>query len=196
MDACDISQAWLASLLECLPLAAVIAGSDGRIAIANAKARQTLEQSDALCIEDGRIRLCCRILNPRFSELITGSACIGNRSMVMSVPQAGSRGAWLVQVKALDGSGADNGARLVSWFDPESSPAFDWNVLEAVYGLSPSEVRVVALLAGGDDLAGAADKLGITIDTARTHLKSTFRKMGLHRQQELVRVATMLSFFC
>jgi DNA-binding CsgD family transcriptional regulator len=189
-------QLWLSSLLECLPLAAVVADGDGGIVFANAKARNTLETDDALLIDNGRIRLRCRTLNPRFCELFGSSVRSADRMMAMKVPKASETGLWLVQVKSLDQSSSDAGARLVSWFDPASPPTFDWNVLEEVYGLSRSEGRVAALLAGGDDLMRAAGKLGIQLDTARTHLKSTFRKMHLHRQQELVRVTTMLSFFC
>jgi DNA-binding CsgD family transcriptional regulator len=195
-DCEDRSQVWLSSLLECLPLAAVIADGEGAIVLANAKARNTLETDGALLIDNGRIRMRCRMLNPKFCGLLRGALHSAGQSIVMGVPKAADGGMWLVQVKSLLHSSTDAGTSLVSWFDPASSPTFDWNVLEEVYGLSRSEARVAALLAGGDDLVGAAGRLGIQLDTARTHLKSTFRKMHLHRQQELVRITTMLSFFC
>ena len=58
--------------------------------------------------------------------------------------------------------------------------------LEARFGLSPAEARLVALLIAGASLRSCAKALGITYETARTYLKSVFYKTGTHRQAELV----------
>lgn len=83
--------------------------------------------------------------------------------------------------------------RLISWLDPQSPPRLDWKLLPAIFGLSPTESKVVTYLALGHDLASVAQQLGIRQDTVRAHLKATFRKMGIHRQQELIQTATMLT---
>jgi DNA-binding CsgD family transcriptional regulator len=54
------------------------------------------------------------------------------------------------------------------------------------YGLSPHETRLTCLLAQGSCLTGAAEKLGVREQTARTYLKQIFLKTETNRQAELV----------
>lgn len=53
--------------------------------------------------------------------------------------------------------------------------------------VSPREREVVRCLIGYRRVSVVADVLGISIHTARNHLKSAFRKLGLHSQDELFR---------
>ncbi|MBS7743726.1 MULTISPECIES: helix-turn-helix transcriptional regulator [unclassified Chelatococcus] len=52
---------------------------------------------------------------------------------------------------------------------------------------TPTERRVADKLKDGCDLKSAAAELGISYQTARTHLRSLFAKMDVHRQSDLVR---------
>ena len=54
------------------------------------------------------------------------------------------------------------------------------------FHLSPVEARLVVHLVQGTSLKSSAEALGITYETVRTYVKSTFRKTGTHRQAELV----------
>jgi DNA-binding CsgD family transcriptional regulator len=60
--------------------------------------------------------------------------------------------------------------------------------LRQLFGLTPVETEVASRLVKGMDLAAIGDDLGITIHTARGHLKQLFAKTGTHRQPELVGV--------
>ena len=55
-------------------------------------------------------------------------------------------------------------------------------------GLTPAEVRFTREILKGDGLQAAADRLGISVTTARTHLVHVFGKTGARRQAELVRL--------
>lgn len=59
------------------------------------------------------------------------------------------------------------------------------DLLAEAFRLTPSEIRLCRALTEGS-LAEAADRLGITRETARDRLKSVFHKTGTHRQAELV----------
>jgi DNA-binding CsgD family transcriptional regulator len=61
-------------------------------------------------------------------------------------------------------------------------------VLVKLYGLTPAETRLLALLGRGLSVEEAADALGVTMATARTHLARVFDKTGTRRQAELVRL--------
>jgi DNA-binding CsgD family transcriptional regulator len=53
-------------------------------------------------------------------------------------------------------------------------------------GLSPTQGRLTALLAEGETLASSAAQLGMTISTARWHLREIFRRTKSHSQDELI----------
>jgi DNA-binding CsgD family transcriptional regulator len=65
-------------------------------------------------------------------------------------------------------------------------------MVTAAFGLTPAETRVLASLLAGQSLAEAAAGLGITRDTAKNHLNRIFRKTGVTRQADLIRLAVGL----
>jgi DNA-binding CsgD family transcriptional regulator len=56
-----------------------------------------------------------------------------------------------------------------------------------VYGLSPAQLRLAREIIGGLALPAVAEKLGISPNTARTHLNRIFEKTGVSNQAALVR---------
>jgi DNA-binding CsgD family transcriptional regulator len=56
-----------------------------------------------------------------------------------------------------------------------------------LFGLLPSEARLALLISQGASLAEAADKLAITLETARSYSKRIYAKMGVRGQADLVR---------
>jgi DNA-binding CsgD family transcriptional regulator len=56
-----------------------------------------------------------------------------------------------------------------------------------VYGLSAAQLRLVREIVGGLALPAVAEKLGISLNTARTHLSRIFEKTGVSNQAALVR---------
>lgn len=76
--------------------------------------------------------------------------------------------------------------------DLDATPYLDEAALQSAFGLSPAEARVSALVGRGERLEDAASLLGISPNTARTHLKRIFEKTATHRQAELVKVLLTL----
>jgi DNA-binding CsgD family transcriptional regulator len=72
--------------------------------------------------------------------------------------------------------------------DPERSPVPAAVHVQRVFGLSAAETRVAAALLDGESLDGLADRLCISRNTARTHLRRLFAKTGTARQSDLIRV--------
>ena len=60
------------------------------------------------------------------------------------------------------------------------------DLLRCHFGLTPAEARLAFHLVAGETLRSAAIKLSITYETARSQLKSIFKKTGTCRQAELV----------
>ncbi|HET7214470.1 MAG TPA: helix-turn-helix transcriptional regulator [Terriglobia bacterium] len=61
-------------------------------------------------------------------------------------------------------------------------------VIAGLYGLTPAESRLAAMLMWGKSLNEVSGELQITRETARTHLRNIFAKTQTNRQSELVRL--------
>lgn len=72
--------------------------------------------------------------------------------------------------------------------DPDAGRVSEAEVLAKLYALTHSEAEMVRLLALGLSLEEAASKRGVSMNTARSHLKHAFAKTGTSRQGELVRL--------
>lgn len=70
--------------------------------------------------------------------------------------------------------------------DPEADPALDPSALQHAFGLTPAEARFALVMISGKSVGEAADHLGVTLNTARTHLKRVLSKTGARRQGELI----------
>ncbi len=60
--------------------------------------------------------------------------------------------------------------------------------LRARYGLTPAEAALAVEICTGNGLQAAANRRGVSLATARTHLGRVFQKTGAGRQAELVRL--------
>lgn len=143
----------------------------------------------------------------RMGKLQADSAQVASRLSTLIAQASGSKPR--TGALSLD---TDDGSRhtvLVAPLPPDSPLAADWQrplvllmahnpsasdaqqpleVLTALYGLSPAECRLAALLLEGYTPAEAADRLMVQVSTVRTQLKSMFWKTGTHRQGELVKL--------
>ncbi len=62
----------------------------------------------------------------------------------------------------------------------------DVELIRGVYGLTTGEAKLAALLAGGRSVKQAARELGLTEGSTRFVLNRIFKKLGVHRQSDLV----------
>ena len=87
---------------------------------------------------------------------------------------------------------ADSQRVLVIVHDPANHPVENSENLQTGFGLPPGAARLVAALASDDDLKSFAEREGITIHTARFHLRIALERTGARTQAELVRLAVRL----
>lgn len=71
---------------------------------------------------------------------------------------------------------------------PAEALAPEAAALAALHGLTPAEAEVVRLLVGGGRLGDAPRRLGMSRETAKTHLRHVFVKTGTNRQADLIRL--------
>lgn len=56
------------------------------------------------------------------------------------------------------------------------------------FGISPRERDVLELLAAGNTAAPIAERLFLSVSTVKSHIYSIYKKMGIHSQNELIRI--------
>ncbi|MEX2319623.1 MAG: helix-turn-helix transcriptional regulator, partial [Bauldia sp.] len=76
--------------------------------------------------------------------------------------------------------------------DPDGESPSDAELLAAALGLTRGAARLLAAIAANDDLRSYAEREGITIHTARFHLRTALARTGARTQAELVRLAVRL----
>ena len=77
--------------------------------------------------------------------------------------------------------------------DLEARLATEPGDLVRAFGLTPGEARFASKLIEEELVEAAADRLGITYETARKILKSVFVKTDTHRQGQLIALMARLA---
>jgi DNA-binding CsgD family transcriptional regulator len=79
-------------------------------------------------------------------------------------------------------------AAIVLISDPETKIRARVEDLRERFGFTPAEAAFALEIVKGDGRKATADRLGITVGTARSHLSKIFDKTGVRHQAELVRL--------
>ena len=177
--------------------AIVVANAYGRVAEANASARAILAEADGLLIRDGALRAARSDDNARLVRLILEAAggvdgrTFIRKSGVMQVARPSCRRPLALVVSPTRNAASPFGRShvvTIAFADPERAPEADTDLLARLYGLTPREAAVAALLLRGCSPNEAADELAMTENTARTHIRRVLDKTGADRLADLVRV--------
>ena len=191
--------ATLAELLENRGSGIIQLDRHGRILEANDRARDILLKRDGLRDQGGVLaaghqgenaelqRLLAQAL-PQYGVQGTGGS--------MKMTRRKARTPLVLEIHPVRGTGADYRAgrvrALVLVVDPAARPRVAPDLAAAVLGLTPTESRVAVALASGQTVAGTADALGCAESTVKTHLKRVYRKLGICKQTQLVRMVVSL----
>ena len=105
------------------------------------------------------------------------------RAMDARCPRSSCRCAARPRVLPVSATGRDR-VRI----RPEPDPCEFWAQLRRRFGLTKAEAAFALEIAKGDGIQASADRLGVSLSTARTHLARIFEKTDTRRQAELVRL--------
>ena len=98
----------------------------------------------------------------------------------------GPGGGCLVLHFLLPGSAAMQGREADGSSSAYAARGRQWGGAHRLHLLSARELEVLEGLAGGLDAVRVADRLEISLNTARNHIRSIFRKLDVHRQMDAV----------
>jgi DNA-binding CsgD family transcriptional regulator len=173
--------------------------NDGRIVFANRTAQAFLGQDDGITSRGGKLMAARQADYGRFSDFIARATGTHVVLAIRIERDAGRRPlqAWAVPLprqprnSLIQNSLSD---LMLVVIDPELSAAPPIDALRTLYGLTDAEARLTCGLLEGIRLEDYAERAGISMNTARTHLKSVFAKTETDRQAELVRLLSRTSF--
>jgi DNA-binding CsgD family transcriptional regulator len=187
----DVSAVLLGQLLDQLLIGVILADADSRLRYANREARRILASHDGLAEgPDGlRASTAASTRRLRHALALTGLARASDdgasaaRYLSLPRPDPPQRAPLLLTFSALPGSPG----RTAIFIDiPEHRHPVSRGAMAEVFGLTPREAALAALLADGHELRDCAGLLAMGEGTARNHLKHLFEKTMKHSQGALV----------
>ncbi len=176
-----------AALLDRSPLATLAVDDEGVVLHENGAAQGLLKKGEGLLVLQGVLSARQRDNASALSELIRATASSGQGG-VMAITRPGKTRPLFVRMVPLPGREPSEPACVAIFVtDPEIQPMAAPTSLRALYGLSEAEARLTqVLLQEGRSLRDAAERCGVTLNTAKTQLKRVFDKTGTRRRSDLV----------
>ena len=187
----------LAEAVDRLPTGVLLLDANRRVVIENQAAHRIVEADDGFRIDRGGPCAGDARDNARLQELIANSLDfepgqeLASRAWATVSRPSGRREYAVAITPLVDAPVASVGSdiRLALFVvDPETGRTASSEVLEGMYDLTHSEAELVRRLASGVSLDQAAQERGVSMNTARSHLKRAFAKTGTTRQAELLRL--------
>lgn len=199
-DEIRCERALYAEAMDRLELGIVVLDERFRILHANALAQTLLDERDALLRTGAALTARHRDEGKRLNEAITRAAAahaLGRPgpAQVMRLRRSGGRSDLCVIVRAAPPQLADDewshSAAVAVFITPHSGPEtadpLRVEPLAALFGLTRKEASLALHIANGMTIKEAAAAMGVTLNTARAHLRSIYAKTGFDRQATLVR---------
>jgi DNA-binding CsgD family transcriptional regulator len=198
--AAKASQQMSRSLLECFRAGTLLLGPKGMVRAMNRVAAELLAAHDGLEIAFGRLEATLAISSGTLRaalRLALGEVGGVGAAHAASAVVMRTSGRLPYQVTAMPlgqaGScfGEDRAAAVAFVTDPVERAAAPSAGVAQAYHLTKQEAELAWLLVEGLTLREAADRMGVSNNTARTHLSHVFGKTGTGRQAELVRLLVL-----
>ncbi|MEQ8493551.1 MAG: helix-turn-helix transcriptional regulator, partial [Gammaproteobacteria bacterium] len=176
--------------LEQTPFGVVVLDAAMRVVHANARAQALITAGTAVMLQDGHLQAVDAPTHERLRQHVqAASDAAGSEYAELLELGRGTREAAVIGV-ITSGAGVHSFEAqplvVLFLFDLGHRQTLSATVLQRVFGLTRSESRLVQTLVGGCSLEDGAQALGISVNTARTHLKHIFHKTGARRQSELI----------
>jgi len=185
----------LEATLNALSSAVYLTDRHARVVFMNRTAERQVKMSNALHIDNNRLsavdRAARAALTKAIDEASVDEAEMSDSGFTLALPEEEQAGLVATVLpltggdrRGLGGAFAATAAIFVQ--DPVVVPPFPGEAFAKLYGLTPSELRVLLAMAPGLSVKEAAEILGIGETTAKTHLQHIFSKTGTSKQTELL----------
>ena len=187
--------------LDRLQQGLLLVDAEARILFANRAARALLDARDGLELEAGTLSACDADAGRTLRGLI--ASCVDEANSAtdcggeVALSRAAARLPLHVLVTPIRPETAmstillplpQRAVAIVLVSNPETKIRARVENLRERFGFTPAEAAFALEIVKGDGRQATADRLGITVGTARSHLSKIFDKTGVRHQAELVRL--------
>lgn len=190
----------LLDILDQLPTSIVVVDAEAYPVMVNAAAESILAMGDGVLVNGKRLQALWPVERARLSQLIASACAAANGEAPgagghVTITRPSGCQPFLVTVSPLPRTYRDRAGRrmrvaAVIIKDPQAKPQANAETrreIAALYELTRAEGRLLNLILDGLGLFEAAERLGVSRNTARTHMKRIYAKTGARRQAELIR---------
>jgi DNA-binding CsgD family transcriptional regulator len=193
----DLRQRELTDALEHMTVGVIMVTKGARVLFMNRTARSMVSRRDGLQVDATGLRAL------RLRDTATLRAHIGGAADrtagrgtlaggVFRLPRPLGRAALEIVVSPISAGhtwcSGEPAVAAVYITDPSQIPQRPEAAMSRMYGLTPAEAKVAALIARGLSGRQVADKLKVSYNTLKTHLKRVFVKTGTSNQGTLIRL--------
>jgi DNA-binding CsgD family transcriptional regulator/PAS domain-containing protein len=181
--------------IDQMRVGAIILDESGRVLSVNERARELLDQKDGVALRDEQLVLSTRErtreLQERVNRVIAQQKSGGPAVVeAMRIPRSSAGGELGLVIRPVpENQWAEAEAvpsAVIFLSDPQAQAEAPLQVIKQLFGFTPAEASLAMLMANGMTLDEAADAMGVSRNTVRTHLRSVFAKTGVTRQPMLV----------
>lgn len=188
--------------LDSLGAGVFLTQRDGRIVFMNRAAEQQVKRGVGVKIDGGRLvpkdRAAAAVFAQNFANPREVKDNPGTRTISIAMPD--EAGGLIATILPL-GSGRrqslmDSVQRAVFAVflqDPAAAQAIPGEAIARLYDLTPAELRVVLAITPSHGARGAADILGVSLATVKSHLQRIYQKTGVGRHGDLVQLLLQAS---
>jgi len=132
----------------------------------------------------------------RFIETSRDPASAAQSATVMRVDAGPGRAPYRVLLSALrvpanPATGSRDLRHVLMIYEPHEGQVISKRILVELYGLTDTEAEVALLLFRGESLESASQQLGVSVNTAKTHLQHIFLKCDVHSQGDLLQLLSL-----
>jgi DNA-binding CsgD family transcriptional regulator len=190
-------------VLEHLNIGVALIDEARKVSYLNPVAQSMANAGDGLSVTDGELTSALGEETVELSRLLgeTVRATVSlecSRTGTMAVSRRSGQLPYRITAIPVPTTGAfaigrQQTAAIVFISEAQLAPKSSVDLIANIYSLSESESRLLRSLMECQPLKLAARSLGISVNTAHTQLNNIFRKTGVHRQPELVRLAMSLA---
>jgi len=185
--------------IDRMPTGVALIDSEGGAVFANAALRRIAQRGDGLSLDRTGKPLPANLAARQRCDALLQDVAAGGPGGLATAPRGSGARDYVLLVApgvpafaelAWDRRGRAGAIMLVH--DPDSRARSPAELLEQALHLPKGAARLLAGLAADDDLKSFAEREGVTIHTARFHLRTALARTGTRTQAELVRLAVRI----
>lgn len=179
-------------MLKATPFPALVITASARILYANALARGVLRSADGIESHNGMLRFRREQDQTRLDKCLSRhhTAPEPDEATVLRIEHPSEKRSLALTLLRVQ----ESDPRLPMWLvfvsDTNERISLRPQWIEAMFGVTRSEARVLALVSAGMSAEDIGAALDIATATVRVHLRNVYRKLKINRQSDLV--ATIL----